>query len=466
MTRSDQSTASKSMAKPLILVTDDEKSIRNTLREVLEYEDYEVAEAKDGPSALDSIQKRCPDLMLLDIKMPGLDGLEVLDALAERKVEFPIIMLSGNGTIEVAVEAIHKGAYDFLEKPPDLNRLLVSVRNALDRQQLVRENKAIRDRLPQVPPIIGESQAIQGIKATIDKVAPTEARVLITGENGTGKELVARWIHEKSNRSSGPFVEVNCAAIPKDLLESELFGHEKGAFTGATHQRMGKFEQAHGGTLFLDEIGDMALDAQAKVLRALQEAIIHRVGGTEGIPVDVRILAATNKDLQEEIDEGQFREDLYHRLNVIPIHVPPLRERKEDVPLLAKAFLEQLAEEQIHFEGKEFTDDALKFLKDQSWSGNVRELHNIIERVGILSNESTITTRVISPMVQSRKNAESVEALASDISDFQDFKEAAERQFLVYHLEKNNWNISQTAESIGMQRSHLYTKMNKYEIER
>ncbi|MGM0589287.1 MAG: sigma-54-dependent transcriptional regulator [Bacteroidota bacterium] len=452
--------------KPTILVTDDEKSIRNTLREILEYEEYTVEEAKDGKQALEKVSRSQPDLMLLDIKMAGLDGLEVLDKLAEHSYEFPVIMLSGNGTIEIAVEAIQKGAYDFLEKPPDLNRLLVSVKNALDRQHLVRENKAIRNRLPEVQPIIGESKAIQQIKTTIDKVAPTEARVLITGENGTGKELVARWIHEKSKRCSGPFVEVNCAAIPKDLLESELFGHEKGAFTGATSRRIGKFEQADGGTIFLDEIGDMALDAQAKVLRVLQESVIHRVGGTEGIDVDVRVLAATNKDLNEEIEEGRFREDLYHRLNVIPIQVPPLRERAEDIPLLAQAFLEQLAKDQIHFEGMSFDKDALKYLKTLPWSGNVRELHNIVERVGILSSEAKITKDVIESMMESRSQSDSLEQLASEITKFQDFKESAERLFLIHHLEKNNWNISQTAESIDIQRSHLYTKMKKYEIER
>jgi DNA-binding NtrC family response regulator len=376
-------------------------------------------------------------------------------------------MISGHGNIEIAVEATKKGAFDFIEKPPDLNRLLVSVRNALDQYRLTEENKSIKSRLPQIPQIIGESEAIEKIQQTIDKVAQTNSRVMVTGENGTGKELVARWIHEKSSRSNNPFVDVNCAAIPADLLESELFGHEEGAFTGASSQRIGKFEQADGGTLFLDEVGDMSPDAQAKVLRALQENVIMRVGGTEKIAVDVRVIAATNKDLLEEIEAGNFREDLYHRLNVIPIHVPPLRERREDIPLLAKDWLEQLGNKDIMFSGISFTDDALKALEKETWSGNVRELQNAIERLGLLAAESEITEEDVHSLTLSgsRKTGE-IDNLLNEFNKFQDFKESAERIFLVRKLEEHDWNISQTAESIGIQRSHMYNKMKKYDIER
>ncbi|MFW6348503.1 MAG: sigma-54-dependent transcriptional regulator, partial [Cyclonatronaceae bacterium] len=330
------STSKHPVLKPRIVVTDDEAGIRSALREILEFEGYEVEEAADGHQALKLLRERekaaIPEktihLMLLDIKMKGIDGFEVLEAMKVEQLAVPVIMLTGHGTIEMAVQATRLGAFDFLEKPPDLNRLLITVRNALQQADLARENEKMKRAIPKASEIIGESVAIQRIKQTIGKVAPTEARVLITGENGTGKELVARSLHEQSRRSREPFVEVNCAAIPAELLESELFGHEEGAFTGASRQRIGKFEQAQGGTLFLDEIGDMSQDAQAKVLRALQESVITRVGGSERIKVNVRIFAATNKDLAAEIREKRFREDLYHRLNVIPIHVPPLRERR------------------------------------------------------------------------------------------------------------------------------------------
>lgn len=450
-----------------ILVTDDEKSIRNSLREILEFEDYSVHEAENGTEALETIDKHTIDLMLLDIKMQGMDGMEILKTVREKGFDFPIIMISGHGNIELAVEATKLGAFDFIEKPPDLNRLLVSVRNAIERQNLERENRNIRSRLPKVPEIIGKSRAIRDIQQTIEKVAPTNSRVLITGENGTGKELVARWIHEKSRRSSGPFVDVNCAAIPAELLESELFGHEKGAFTGATGRRIGKFEQADGGTLFLDEVGDMSADAQAKVLRALQESAITRVGGTEKIHVDVRILAATNKELMDEIEDGNFREDLYHRINVIPIHVPPLRERKQDIPLLARHCLDQLGNSDIVFSGIGFTDDALSALKNMSWSGNVRELQNAVERLGLLASGSTIEKEDVERMADNRRtrsgeNGDFLEGYRT----FQDFKEAAERLFLVRKLEEHDWNISRTAEAIDIQRSHMYNKMKKYNIER
>ncbi len=453
--------------KPTILITDDEKSIRNSLRDILEFEDYKVLEAENGEEVFSILQDSRIDLMLLDIKMRGMDGMEILDRLKEEDYRFPVIMISGHGNIEIAVDATKRGAFDFIEKPPDLNRLLVSVRNALDQHRLTEENKTIKSRLPEVPKIIGESDAIKKIKQTIEKVARTSSRVMITGENGTGKELVARWVHEKSDRSSSPFVDVNCAAIPADLLESELFGHEKGSFTGASSQRIGKFEQADGGTLFLDEVGDMSAAAQAKVLRALQENAIVRVGGTKKISVDVRVVSATNKDLLEEIESGGFREDLYHRLNVIPIHVPPLRKRREDIPLLAKDWLQKLAQKDIMFSGILFTDAALKELKKQHWSGNVRELQNGVERLGLLADDSEITKEDVQALTLSgSKKGNAFGDLVDQSESFQLFKESAERLFLIRKLEENDWNISQTAEAIDIQRSHMYNKIKKYNIER
>jgi two-component system, NtrC family, nitrogen regulation response regulator NtrX len=449
-----------------ILLTDDESSIRKALREILEYENYEVFEAGSGIECLDLIGRQNVDLMLLDIKMQGMDGMEVLEKLKEQGTDFPVIMLSGHGNIDAAVQATKLGAFDFLQKPPDLNRLLISVRNALEKQSLVLENKKMRRRISRVTEIIGDTDLIKNIRSTIRKVAPTDARVLITGENGTGKELVARWLHEYSRRNNGPFIEVNCAAIPADLLESELFGHEKGAFTGAAARRIGKFEQADGGTLFLDEIGDMSPVSQAKVLRALQENIITRVGGSESIKVDVRVLSATNKDLKEEIAEHRFREDLFHRLSVIPIHVPPLRERRDDIELLARFFLEELAGRDIIFAGKSFSDDAIVKLKELEWSGNIRELHNVVERLGILSPENIIDADTIEMLAMSKLETDHFDGMLGDYEDFQEFKEASENLFIKYHLDKNDWNISQTADKIGIQRSHLYNKMKKYQIER
>lgn len=445
--------------KANILVTDDEKSIRNSLKEILSFENYNVHEAESGSEALATVKEQNIDLLLLDIKMRGMDGMDVLKKLKDEQQDFPVIMISGHGNIELAVEATKLGAFDFIEKPPDLNRLLVSVRNALDRRELARENKSMRSKLPDIPEIIGDSAAIKKIKQTIDKVAPTNSRVLITGENGTGKELVARWIHEKSNRSKGPMVEVNCAAIPSELLESELFGHEKGAFTGAGSQRIGKFEQANNGTLFLDEIGDMSQDAQAKVLRALQENAIVRVGGSKKIKVDVRVISATNKDLPDEIENGNFREDLYHRINVIPVHIPPLRKRKQDIPALAKNCLNRLAAKDIVFSGVEFTEDALEALKKHKWSGNVRELQNAVERMGLLTSDSQIDHKDVEELsMAGTKSTGKLEHMIDEISHFQDFKESAERMFLQRKLEENDWNISQTAEAIDIQRSHMYTK--------
>ncbi len=453
--------------KPLILITDDEKSIRNILRDILEFENYGVEEAENGEEALSAVANKPIDLVICDIKMKGMDGIEVLEKIKSSKPEVPVIMISGHGTIKIAVDAAKKGAFDFLEKPPDLNRLLITVRNALDSSKLKRENRQIRTELHGVKEIIGDSPEIERIKKTIEKIAPSNSRVLITGENGTGKELVARSIHTLSNRASKKFVDVNCAAIPSELLESELFGHEKGAFTGATHQRIGKFEMAHEGTLFLDEIGDMSPDAQAKVLRALQENQIMRVGGTETVKVDVRVISATNKELQQEIENGNFREDLFHRLSVIPIHLPPLRERKGDIPTLAKLYLAGLGDEDIVFAGKSFSDDALEALKKQTWSGNIRELQNVVERLALLAPEDVITAKDVEQLVINRKQQKQVlNDLINDTDTFQQYKEEAERLFLIKKLEKYDWNVSATAEAIDIQRSHIYNKMKKYDIER
>ncbi len=366
-----------------ILLIDDEVSIRQTLKEILEYEKYQVEEVANGAEGLKKIENEHFDLVLCDIKMPKMDGMELLNAVYEKGIEIPFIMISAHGTIDNAVEATKKGAFDFISKPPDLNRLLVSVRNALDKSSLMAETKTLRKKVSKKYQMIGSSKELEEVKETIAKVASTDARVLIIGENGTGKELVARQIHEQSDRAKSQMVEVNCAAIPSELIESELFGHEKGSFTSAVKQRIGKFEQASGGTLFLDEIGDMPLSAQAKVLRALQENKINRVGGDKDIKVDVRIIAATNKNLKEAIDKGEFREDLFHRLSVIRINVPPLKNRKDDIPELVERFLSDIAEE--HGSKKKSIDkDALNQLKEYNWSGNIRELRNVVERLIIL----------------------------------------------------------------------------------
>jgi len=374
-----------------ILVIDDERPIRSTLKEILEFEKFTVETAEDGKAGLDLILKNKYDLILCDIKMPKMDGMEVLDKIVENNIETPVVMISGHGNVETAVEAIKKGAYDFIQKPLDLNRTLVTLRNALDNKEVIQEVKKLKRKVSKgkVTDIIGESEAIVSIKAMIEKVAPSDARVLITGGNGSGKELVARQLHEKSNREKAPFIEVNCAAIPSELIESELFGHEKGAFTSAHKQRPGKFETANGGTIFLDEIGDMSSSAQAKVLRALQENKITRVGGEKEIKVDVRVLAATNKNLRKEIEEGNFREDLYHRLNVIPIHVPSLNDRKNDIPLLAEHFLAIICEDQ-GLPLKEIDESGITALKNVNWTGNIRELRNIIERLVILCGDKII----------------------------------------------------------------------------
>jgi DNA-binding NtrC family response regulator len=370
-----------------ILIIDDEKAIRKTLTEILSFEGYKIDEAADGEEGLKRFSEKNYDLVLCDIKMPKLDGIEFLERAKMVHPDVPIIMISGHGNIETAVEAVKKGAFDYISKPPDLNRLLITLRNAIDKQELVTQTKVLKRRVSKVQEMVGESGPIKKIKDTIEKVAPTEARVLITGENGVGKEMVARWIHEKSNRNSGPFVEVNCAAIPGELIESELFGHEKGSFTSAIKQRIGKFEQANGGTLFLDEIGDMSLSAQAKVLRALQEGKITRVGADKDINVDVRVIAATNKDLLKEVDDKNFRLDLYHRLGVIIIHVPSLNERREDIPHLVNYFLEMIATEYGQ-PLKVLEKKGMEALQQYNWSGNIRELRNVVERLIILSGKS------------------------------------------------------------------------------
>jgi two-component system nitrogen regulation response regulator NtrX len=435
-----------------ILIIDDEKAIRNTLKEILEYEGYQVDEAADGQSGLEKLENDDFEAVLCDIKMPKMDGIEVLTKATEIADDIPFIMISGNATIDTAVEATKKGAYDFISKPPDLNRLLITLRNAIDRKSMVIENKVLKRKVSKTREIIGESPAIQNITDTIEKVAPTDARVLITGENGTGKELVARWIHEKSNRARFPLIEVNCAAIPTELIESELFGHEKGAFTSAIKQRIGKFEQAHEGTLFLDEIGDMSLSAQAKVLRALQENKITRVGGDKDIDVNVRVIAATNKDLLKEIEKGNFRMDLYHRLSVILIHVPSLNERKDDIPLLAERFVKEICEDN-GVSRKSFAPAAFN------------ELKNVIERLVILSGQKITeedVTKYASPMHQ-QNNEKSV---FEKYDTLQEFKDYVEKIFIEEKLKKNGWNVAKTAQEIDIQRSHLYNKIEKYNLRR
>ena len=378
-----------------ILVIDDERSIRNTLKEILEYEKFTVDLAEHGAEGLEMYKKGSYDIVLCDIKMPEMDGLEVLGKIFEEQGDAQVIMISGHGNIDNAVEAIKKGAYDFIEKPLDLNRLLITIRNALDKTSLITETKVLKRKVGTVFEMVGDSAAIQQVKEIIEKVAPTDARVLITGSNGTGKELVARALHENSARSAGPFIEVNCAAIPSELIESELFGHEKGAFTSAIKQRKGKFEQADGGTIFLDEIGDMSLSAQAKVLRALQENKITRVGSDKDINVNVRVVAATNKNLREEIEKHHFREDLYHRLSVILIHVPSLNERLEDIPLLADHFNQQICEE-YGTPPRKIKDDAIKELQKINWTGNIREFRNVLERLIILCEKEITGKDVVS----------------------------------------------------------------------
>lgn len=443
----------------MILIVDDEASVRNSLQMILQYEGHKVQFAENGEQALKSISEVDYEAVLLDIKMPGLDGIETLQKIRERNTDLPVIMISGHGTIETAVEATKLGAFDFLSKPLDRDKILVTVRNAIKQSVLSAEYKKLKESMEGKYTILGESNAIKELLSLIERVAPTEAKVLITGENGTGKELVARAVHRQSKRAKKPFVEVNCAAIPSELIESEMFGHEKGAFTGATSQRSGKFEQADGGTLFLDEIGDMSLAAQAKVLRTLEDGKVQHVGGNRLIPVDVRVIAATNKNLEEEIRKGKFRDDLYHRLKVFPIHVPPLRERKEDIGLLAKSFVDEICTRN-GLAVKEIDDDVVRQLQTYDWPGNVRELRNLTERFVIMSRGTSLDPGNFDLTATSIEDDSVINLTRKE--SFQDFKERAEAAFIKAQLEIHKYNISQTAKALDIQRSHLYTKMKRY----
>lgn len=446
-----------------ILIIDDENSILESLKLILEYENYSVEITNSALNGLKLLDAENFDLLIVDIQMPEMTGFEVITKVKENFSTLNIIVITAHGSIDNAIKATRLGAFDFLEKPIDRDKLLISVRNAFNESKLRQENIDIKKRLSEDEKIIGNSAALHNIFELIDKVATTDARILITGENGTGKELVARAIHEKSDRSKSSFVDVNCAAIPTELIESELFGHEKGSFTGAHQQRIGRFELADGGTLFLDEVGDMSLQAQAKVLRAIEDGKIERVGGGKKIKVDVRIISATNKDLPEEITKGNFREDLLHRLNVIPIHIPPLRERKDDIPLLVKHFGKEISSKHKKA-NPEFSNDAIELLRSLSWPGNIRELRNVIERIIILVNKNIIARKDIEFLLPLEKLT--MQDMFSDANSFQEFKEKAERAFILKQLESNNWNISKTAEMLEIQRSHLYNKMKKYGIEK
>ena len=435
-----------------VLIVDDEAGIRQALKQVLEYENLQVRVASSGGEAITIYSEFKPHLVFLDVKMAGLDGLETLTRLRDLDRRAQIVMISGHGTIATAVEATQRGAFDFLEKPLDTDRLLLTVRNALAHVELVGENARLRAVSESRYEMVGNSPPLQAVRELIEKVGPTGARVLITGENGTGKELVARALHQASPRRDKPFVEVNCAAIPSELIESELFGHMKGSFTGAFADRAGKFEQADGGTLFLDEIGDMSLSAQAKLLRVLQEGVVTRIGGSKTIQVDVRVLAATNKTLQLEIEEGRFREDLLYRLNVVPIEVPPLRDRLEDVPTLVAHFAEQIAAG-AGVPGRRFAEDAIMRLQARSWPGNIRELRNGIERALILASGKTVTGADIDRLLPPE---------AGRGQSFESFREETERSFITEQLRQHDWNISETARAMKIPRSNLYKKMERY----
>lgn len=448
---------------PRILIVDDEPGIRESIAMILEYEGYETGAAETGEEGLARITEQKYDAVLLDINMPGIDGFETLRRIKEIDKHLNVVIISAYGNIDNAIKATKTGAFDFLEKPVDRDKLLITVRNASEQAILKKEYETIKKEIEAPSPILGNSKQIKNILEMIAKVAPTDARVLILGENGTGKELVARAIHTGSPRANSPFIEVNCAAIPNELIESELFGHEKGSFTGALNQRTGKFELADKGTLFLDEIGDMSLQAQAKVLRAIEDGMIERVGGAKKIPVEVRIVAATNRDLSDMISKGEFREDLYHRLNVIPLRLPPLRERIDDIPVLVEHFAREIALKHKKLVPK-FSDDAITLLKKLKWTGNVRELRNIIERIIILANSPLIKLNDIDFLLPVEKV--SIDDLISASSSFQDFKDRAEKAYILRQLELNSWNISKTAEDLDIQRSHLYNKLKKYGIEK
>ncbi|MBA2671983.1 MAG: sigma-54-dependent Fis family transcriptional regulator [Gemmatimonadetes bacterium] len=446
-----------------ILVVDDEEGIRRVLSQLLEYEDHEVRSAGSAGECLSIYPEFRPDLTFMDVKMARMDGLEALSRLREMDPAAMVVMISGHGTIETAVEATRRGAFDFLEKPLDTDRILLLLRNALQQRGLLEENARLRGEVESRHEIVGGSFTIRQVLERVERVAPTDARVLITGENGTGKELVARAIHRLSPRADEPFIEVNCAAIPSELIESELFGHMKGSFTGATEDRAGKFELASGGTLFLDEVGDMSVAAQAKVLRALQEGVITRVGGAKAIKVDVRVIAATNKDLPEEIREGRFREDLFHRLNVIPLHVPPLRERREDIPMLVQHFAIRIMRETTTT-SKALAPEALELLQRLEWSGNIRELRNTVERLLILSSGTTITAKDVELLVTGQSSGGGISSELLSATTFAEFKEAAERAFILQKLRSHDWNVSETARVLEMPRSNLYKKIERYEL--
>ena len=448
-----------------VLVVDDEEGIRHVLAQLLEYEDHEVQTAGGAAEALTLYPEFRPHLTFMDVKMARMDGLEALSRIRDQDPAALVVMISGHGTIETAIEATRRGAYDFLEKPLDTDRILLILRNALEQRGLLEENARLRGEVQSRHEIVGGSYPIRQVLERVDRVAPTDARVLITGENGTGKELVARALHHVSPRAEGPFVEVNCAAIPTELIESELFGHLKGSFTGAHEDRAGKFEVADAGTLFLDEIGDMSLTAQAKVLRALQEGLVTRVGGSRPIKVDVRVIAATNKDLSEEIREGRFREDLFYRLNVIPLHVPPLRERREDIPMLVQHFA-QLATAETGVPPKRFSPEAMEVLMRMDWPGNVRELRNTTERLLILTSGDTISAADVEQLVAGGGPSAGLSGDLLGCTTFADFKEAAERAFILHKLREYDWNVSETARVLDMPRSNLYKKIERYSLVR
>ncbi|WP_337171115.1 sigma-54 dependent transcriptional regulator [Gemmatimonas aurantiaca] len=448
-----------------ILVIDDEPGIRQALGQLLEYEGFDVRTASGGTEGIALYDSFRPQLVFLDVKMAGLDGLEVLKRLRQADPNATVVMISGHATIQTAVEATQLGAYDILEKPLDTDRVLVLLRNAFANRQLSEENERLRETIESRYEIVGRSFGIRSLLERIERVAGTPARVLITGENGTGKELVARAIHRGSPRARKPFIEVNCAAIPSELIESELFGHMKGSFTGAISDRAGKFEQAHGGTLFLDEIGDMSQSAQAKVLRVLQDGVVTRIGGNKPVQVDVRVLAATNKNLEDEIAAGRFREDLYYRLNVVPITVPALRERREDISLLVRHFLQQFAERD-GLPARSITDEALQRLSELDWPGNVRELRNTMERLVILASAASISAADVERLVGRRTAEPSGLGNLLDCATFEEFKQAAERAFLQAKLRAFDWNVSETARALDMPRSNLYKKIERYALTR
>jgi DNA-binding NtrC family response regulator len=446
-----------------ILIIDDEVQICESIKFILEYEDYSVDFVTRGLEGLSQLKEKEYATILLDIQMPDVNGFEVLKKAKEYNPFLNIIIISAFGSVQNAISATKLGAFDFIEKPIDRDKLLITVRNAVKQTNLIKENAEMKQAFNPDDLLIGNSKAMRKIKELIEKVAPTDARILITGENGTGKELVARSLHQKSERSEKPFIDVNCAAIPNELIESELFGHERGSFTGASQQRIGKFELANKGTLFLDEIGDMSLQAQAKVLRAIEDGRIERVGGSKKIDVNVRIVSATNKNLADEIEKGNFREDLFHRLNVIPIEIPPLRERLEDIPEIVDVIAKEIANRYKKL-APVFSEDALAIFKGLSWKGNIRELRNVVERIIIIVNNNPIERKDIDFLLPNEKL--SIDTLIDGSNSFQDFKEKAERAFILKQLELNGWNISKTAELLEIQRSHLYNKMKKYEIEK